>query len=262
MAMGSVHSFSFAEWLRRYALLLCFLALQVTFWANTRHIQPDMGIVPEVPGKETLQALTFGDDQFYFRIMAFTLQNAGDTFGRFTALRFYDFNKLYHWFTLLDTLDARSNMMPSMATYYFAQTQNTPDVRYIVDYLYAHGTRDVEHKWWWLLQSIYLATHKLHDLDLALKVAKPLQNAHVPVWAREMTAVVHEKRGEMEDALAIMETIKANVENIPDSELNYMTYFVKERLGKLEKAKQFKPDSPFLTQPSGLKPTPRGPEKK
>ena len=235
----AAQTLTFKKWVRDYALLLVFVAAQITFWTRTHAIQPDFSIVPEVPGKETLQALTFGDNEFYFRIMAFQLQNSGDTFGRFTALRYYDFNKLYHWFMLLDELDAKSNMIPSMATYYFAQTQNTPDVRYIVDYLYAHSTKDVAHKWWWLMQSIYLASHKLEDMDLALKVAQPLQNDAVPVWAREMTAVVHEKRGEMEDALKIMETIRDNVDNIPQQDLNYMTYFVKERLGKLEKSKQF-----------------------
>jgi len=245
----AAQALTFNKWMRDYALLLVFVVAQVGFWVRTHTIEPDFSIVPEVPGKETLQALTFGDNEFYFRVMAFQLQNAGDTFGRFTALRYYDFNKLYHWFTLLDALDSKSNMIPSMATYYFAQTQNTPDVRYIVDYLYAHATKDVAHKWWWLLQSIYLASHKLDDMDLALKVAKPLQNEAVPVWAREMTAVVHEKRGEMDDALKIMETIRENVDNIPQQDLNYMTYFVKERLGKLEKAKEFGQWPPQVTAP-------------
>lgn len=226
-------------WLRRYILLIAVLIAQVGFWYKTRDITPDMGIVPEVPSKDTLKALTFGDDEFYFRVMAFNLQNAGDTFGRFTALRYYDFHKLYLWFSLLDGLNKRSNMLPSMATYYFAQTQNTQDVRYIVDYLYEHSIGDVEHKWWWLMQSIYLAMHKLEDSDLALKVAKPLQDNAVPVYARQMTAVVHEKRGEMEDALHIMEMIKNNVDDIPEADLNFMTYFVKERLGKLEESKEF-----------------------
>jgi len=237
--MAALKKECITKWLRDYTLLLVFVGMQMGYWYKTSDITPDMGVVPEVPGRETLHALTFGDGQFYFRTMAFTLQNAGDTFGRFTALRYYDFNKLYHWFSLLDELDSKSNMIPSMATYYFAQTQNTPDVRYIVDYLYEHATKDVAHKWWWLMQSIYLSMHKLNDSDLALKVAKPLQDPSVPVWAREMTAVVHEKRGEMDDALHIMEAIKQNAENIPDADLNYMTYFVKERLGKLEESKKF-----------------------
>lgn len=227
------------RWLREYTLLMVVAGLQLGFWAKTHEIEPDMGIVPEVPSKKTLQALTFGDNEFYFRVMAFTLQNAGDTFGRFTALRYYDFSKLYQWFTLLDTLDNKSNMMPSMATYYFSQTQNTPDVRYIVDYLYEHSVRDVGQKWWWLMQSIYLSLHKLKDNDLALKVAQPLQHPEVPAWARQMTAVVYEKRGEMDDALRIMEAIKANAKDIREADLNYMTYFVKERLGKLEESKKF-----------------------
>lgn len=241
------------RWLHSYAFLLVMLAMQVGYWFKTHDMQPDMGIVPDVPGRTALHALTFGDDEFYFRGMAFTLQNAGDTFGRFTSLRYYDFNKLYHWFTLLDELNAKSNMLPALGSYYFAQTQNTADVRYVVDYLYEHSTRDVEHKWWWLLQSIYLSMHKLNDMNLALKVSKPLQNEKVPAWAQQMTAVVHEKRGEMDDALKIMESIKDNAKEISDADLKYMTYFVNERLGKLDKTKDPNFGSPFKkpgTQPA------------
>jgi hypothetical protein len=171
-------------------------------------------------------------------------------------LKYYDFNKLYLWFTLLDELDAKSNMIPSMASYYFAQTQNTKDSRYIVDYLYEHSVKDVKHKWWWLLQAIYLSMHKLDDMDLALKVSKPLVDKDVPIWAQQMAAVVREKRGEMEDAMTIMESIKDNAENgnIPEKDLRYMVYFVKERLGKLEKSKEFQaiqpsPDTPETASP-------------
>lgn len=217
------------------ALMLC---CQLIYWYKTSDITPEMGIVPNVPGKNAIEATTFGDNQFYFRILAFNLQNAGDTFGRSTALRYYDFNKLYHWFNLLDKLDAKSNMIPAMACYYFSQTQNKPDVRYVVDYLYNHSMRDISKKWWWLMQSIYLSMHKLEDKDLALKVSSPLVNKDVPAWAQQMAAVVREKRGEMEDALRIMETIRDNAKDIKDADLKYMTYFVKERLKKLEEAEK------------------------
>lgn len=223
--------------IRRYALLAVCVALQLGFWTYARGIKPQMDIVPDVPGKEAVQALTFGDQQFFFRVLAFNIQNAGDTYGRFTSLRYYDFSKLYLWFNLLDTLDSRSNMIPSMACYYFAQTQNTEDVRYMVDYLYTHASRDVPHKWWWLLQSIYLASYRLSDMDLALKVSKPLVNPDVPAFAQQMAAVVREKRGEMEDALRIMETIKDNAKQITDADLKYMRYFIEERLKRLDALK-------------------------
>ena len=246
----------FFDW---YGPLLAMLACNVLFWYFTHTMRPDLYVVPPVPGKEELAVLKMGDDQFYFRALALQMQNAGDTYGRFTALRKYDMKKMNHWFTLLDTLDSKSDMMPSMAAYYFSQTQNTKDVRPLVEYLYEHSVRDVEHKWWWLLQSIYLAQYKLEDMDLAMKVATPLVNKKVPIFAQQMAAVVHEKRGEMEDALGIMETIKNNADAIPERDLKYMVYFVKERLKRLDKLKDFNhlksvPDAPRGTGPSDNRP--------
>ena len=220
---------------RKYSWLLLFAALQGAFWWNTRDNLPDPGIVPDVPGKEAVKALSFGDEEFYFRMLALNLQNAGDTFGRFTALNKYDFKKLYAWFTLLDTLNRESSYMPFLASYYFSQTQKVEDTRYMVNYLYEHSADRPEKKYWWLAQAAYIASHKLKDDDLALKVAKPLEQAKdAPLWVRQLPAFVHERRGEMDDALHIMQNIAKNSRDIPPGELNFMNYFVKERLKKLE----------------------------
>ena len=209
---------------------------QLAFWNYSRHIEPELGIVPDVPGKAAVKALSFGDEQAFFRVLGIGIQNSGDTFGRFTALYKYDMKKLKDWFMLLDTLDNTSNYMPTLATYYFAQTQYKPDVRYIVDYLRSHAEGRIDTKWWWQAQAVYLANHKLKNLDLALELAKPLERARdIPIWAQQLPAFVHEKRGEMESALAIMEEIKNNAKDIPQHELNFMQYFVKERIKHLEK---------------------------
>lgn len=224
---------------RKYSFLLLFLWLQIGFWVATREELPDMGIVPDVPGRVAVKALSFGDEEFYFRLLALDIQNAGDTFGRFTELYKYDFRKLAAWFSLLDTLDNDSDYMPFIASYYYSQTQYVPDVRYIVDYLYEHSYARPAKKYWWLAQAVYLAQHKLNDNDLAMKMAEPLEKAdNAPFWVRQLPAFVHEKRGEMDDALRIIEDIQANSKNIPDGELKFMTYFVKERLKKLEKMQQ------------------------
>lgn len=219
----------------RYALLIFFALLQAGFWNMARGKLPDLGIVPDVPGKVAVKALSFGDEQFYFRILALDLQNAGDTFGRFTELYKYDFRKLYAWFTLLDTLDNQSDYVPFLASYYFSQTQNVPDVRYVVDYLYEHSADRPDKKYWWLAQAAYLADHKLKDKDLALKMAAPLEHADsAPFWIRQLPAFVHERRGEMDDAYRIIKHIEDNTQNIPPAELRFMTYFVKERLHHME----------------------------
>jgi len=221
------------------AVFILLLGLQGGFWYRTHTILPDMGVVPDVPGESTLKALSFGDDQALFRLLALNLQNAGDTFGRFTALYKYDFSKLYHWFTLLDTLDKESNFLPSMATYYFSQSQNKNDVTYIIDYLDQYSKGREKDKWWWTVQGTYLASHKMNDLDRALELAERLDNVRgIPLWAQQMPAFIHEKRGEFDDASVIIQNILKDEKTFSQGELNFMRYFAKERLHKLDEVKK------------------------
>ena len=219
--------------IRQYVLVLLLLAAQIGFWTHAHTIKPQLGIVPEPVSKATLQAVSFGDTQFIFRLMGLTIQNAGDSFGRFTALKLYDYKKLHQWFLLLDSLDRDSDFVAPMASYYYSQTQKYEDVRYVVDYLYQHASDRVETKWWWLVQAIYLADHKVKDKNLALQVAKPLIGArNIPVWAQQMPAFVYEKRGEGQQAAAIMQGIIQGAESgtIPENDMRFMKYFLDERL--------------------------------
>jgi tetratricopeptide (TPR) repeat protein len=221
------------------AVFILFLALQGGFWYHTRAIMPEMGIVPDVPGSRTVRALSFGDEEAFFRLLALNIQNSGDTFGRFTALYKYDFNKLYHWFHLLTELDNQSNYLPAMATYYFSQTQNPADVHYIVDYLDEYTEGRVKEKWWWVVQGVYLATHKMNDSKRALDLAQRLVGQpDIPIWAQQMPAFIHEERGEFGDALLIIQDILKHPENYSQGELNFMRYFIDERLGKLDAMKK------------------------
>jgi len=224
------------KFIRLYGFLLLFAVLQLGFWWQTKDVLPEMGIVPDVPGRVAVKALSFGDEEFYFRMLGLDIQNAGDTFGRFTELYKYDFAKLYAWFTLLDSLDNKSDYMPFLASYYFSQTQHVKDNIHVVNYLYEHSASRPEKKYWWLAQAVYIAQHKLKDNDLALKMAEPLEKAeNAPFWVRQLPAFVHEKRGEMEDAARIIQNIQTNSKNIPDGELRFMKYFVDERIKHLDK---------------------------
>ena len=223
--------------------LYVFLILQVSLWNVARDYKPNLAIVPDVPSKLGVKALSLGDEAFYFRTLAFQLQNAGDSFGRFTALKKYNYNKLYNWFELLDSLDDRSHFVPSLAAYYYSQTQNTPDVRYVIDYLVHHASRDLYNKWWWMSQAVYLANHKLKDKELALKLSYKLASTprdDIPLWVKQMPAFIHEQMGEEQQAMGIISDILENVDNIDQGELNFMTYFVKDRLN------QFIEDHPEL----------------
>lgn len=220
-------------------LLIIFLGLQIFFWSFAQDEKPNLGIMPVLPSQAEIEALSFGDKQLYFRAMAMNLQMAGDTFGRTTPLKDYDYPELLEWFRMMDTLDWRSNFIPSIAAYYFSRTQNTPDVKYMVEYLLEHGLRDPEEKWWWLSQGIYLANHVIKDKESAFKMAQALKTVEkdIPMWARQMEVFLREDLGETGAAEEVMcEIIAGNVDwdAIPEQELNFMTHFFEERLKTVE----------------------------
>lgn len=215
--------------------LLAFFLLQVAYWHHTWRILPKMEVVSLPPGPDTLQVLSFGDPQFLFRYLTYTLSTMGDSFGRSTPLSQYNMQRVYLWASSMDSLDYESNVVPTLAAYYFAKTQKKEKARYMVDYLYEHGVRNPEKKWWWLTQATYIARHVLKDEELALKVSLPLTKTEgIPLWARQLPAFIHESRGEFDDALNIMETILNHAEEIPPNELRFMRYFIEDRIHKLD----------------------------
>lgn len=218
---------------------LLFVGLQAAFWTQSRQIRPDMEVVPAVPGARTVHALSFGDEEALFRLYGLELQNAGDTFGRFTALYKYDFKRLSAWFHLLDTLNRQSNYLPALGSYYYSQTQNPDDVHYIVDYLDQYTQGREKEKWWWVTQAAYLAQHKMGSLERALELAQRLVGIRgIPIWAQQMAAFIHEQRGEFDDALTIIDSVLKHPDDFSDGELNFMRYFVDERIGRLDAVKK------------------------
>lgn len=221
-------------YVKTYPLLLILaLILQITFWAYTKSIKPDLAIVPELPSEAEVKALSLGDRQFYYRYLGYVIQNAGDTYGRSTPLKDYNYEKLSKWFYLLDEMDKKADYVPALAAYYYSSTQNKEDTRYIVNYLAYHSEHDLEKNWWWLVQAVFIARHRLDDKPLALKIAYKLSKLNnVPFWAKQMPAFIHLELGEKKEAIAIIQSILNSYQNIPERELNFMYYFVNERVKK------------------------------
>lgn len=221
------------------ALALILLAAQIAFHGYSQRHLPDLGIVPPVPSAQEMAVSALGDPQYLFRIYALNLQQAGDTFGRVTALYKYDYPKLEQWFLSMDTLDARSHFFPALATYYFSQSQNKDDVEYVVRYLDAHTKRDVADNWWWIIQAAYLSKHKLGDLPRAVELAERLEGVRsIPIWAQQYPAFLYEQSGEFDDALRIIQNIIDTSETLSPEDLSFMAYFAKDRLKKLEAAEE------------------------
>lgn len=240
-------------------LLIIFLLIQIFIWSQLHKITPQLNILEKSPSKNEIELIGLGDKEFAFRFLALDLQNAGDSFGRFTALKDYDYEVLMQWMKALDDLNNQSNFLPAIASYYYSNTQRPSDNKYIIEYLELTYDKSPKERWWWIAQAVYIAKHKMQDSKLALRLAYKLSNTpyeKLPRWAQQMPAYILEQAGEYEEALAIIKDLAEKYDNYSQGELNFMNHFIKNRLGFLEEQIEKEPkyqdldpfSSPYLNE--------------
>ncbi len=224
------------------AALAAVLVLNVAFWFSIRDIRSHWNNVPPVPDEKYASAYGLGDKSFAYRLNGIMIQNLGDTGGRVTSLKDYDYGKLAKWFFLQDHLDKKSNFIPYLAGYYFSGVQEPEKFRPVLDYLEQVGNRDYGQKWRWLAQAVFIARYKLNDLDKALSLANvmaKINNDNMPSWARQMPAFIMSAKGEKDAAYALMlEILKTSADKMHPNEVNAMRAYICEQILEMEEAKQ------------------------
>jgi hypothetical protein len=195
-----------------------------------------------------MKAFMFGDEEYYFRRKIFKVQNMGDTFGRFTTLNKYDYEKLYAWINMLDDLNSKSNFLPYLSAYYFSQTQNVKDVIYVVNYLVRHAEKNVNKKWWWLYQASFLSNYRLKDRGLTLQIVDKLNSLPggiLPLWIRQNLIGYLSTNGQDCESLRMLLAMEREYGDIQsekdpkirekkEAELSYMHFFMKNVIQKLK----------------------------
>lgn len=226
-----------------WSFLFCFLA-QIFFWKQTEKFRIVQDIVPEAPTKRIVSAISFGDNEFLFRALALRLQNSGDVFAGFVSLKNYDYARVYQWMKILDNLDDKSDLVPNMATYYYASINYPPKVKYMVDYLEERGLNNPEQNWRYLGNASLISRLKLNDLPRAQKISKPislLKNKEVPLIYRQIYAINSELLGQSCIAYGEMKRIYDSVEkgeyNANSQERAFLKYYLEYRAYKMDNGK-------------------------
>jgi hypothetical protein len=192
---------------------LSLVALAHAFFAlHYRDLRPDLTILTQPPSPRATEAMAFGDSQFLYRVWALNLQNAGDTGGRATPMRDYNYDYVLGWLDTLRALDPRAEFHTFIATHYFSQTPEKGDVRKIVDFIVSEAENSPQTKWPWLLEAAVIAQGKLSDLPLAVSIAKKLTSydfADMPNWVLMFPAALLEQLNRPGDARAEIEGVVA-----------------------------------------------------
>ena len=191
-------------------LLLIALAHAVLAW-NGRDLRPDLSVVTRPPSVMEREALAFGDHQLLYRMWALDLQNAGDTGGRATPMRDYNYDYVVGWLWTLQRLDSRAQYTMFLAISYFALTPIQADVRRILDFVVQAVAQSPEHLWYWLAQAVPLAETRLLDMPYALELSQRLAAydlPDMPGWILMYPAIFLEKAGRYAEAASVIENVK------------------------------------------------------
>ncbi len=173
-----------------------------------RLLRPEFPIIDPAPGPLARKALAFGDDQFLYRAWLLDLQNAGDTGGRSTPMRDYNYAYLLSWLEALRDLDPLAQGHLYLATKYFSQTPNAGDVRRLIAFVVEDVAQDPRERWRWMLDAAAMAEVHLHDTALALEISQRLIAFGIPglpLTMRLLPALLLEKSGRRAEARAEVE---------------------------------------------------------
>jgi hypothetical protein len=211
-----------------YGLCLLFFAMNCALWQHARPMRPYWANTPPAPSAEGAAIGALGDRQFAFRASGLMLQNFGDTAGHVTPLKDYNFKMLGQWFMVEDALDPHSYFMPYIASFYYGASQDGSEIRPVIDYLAAVGRRDdpqsAAYNWRWMAQAVWLARFRLHDNELALKLANELAAEYkpgMPAWIKQMPVFVLRAKGDKDAAYALMVSIlKDSARHMQPQEVN------------------------------------------
>ncbi len=214
--------------------LIFTLVVNFLFWLWVRDMRVSWNNVPPAPDVKYAPLYGLGDSSLAYRLNALTIQNLGDTGGRTTSLKDYNYERLTKWFYLQDALDPISDFIPYLASYYFGGVQEPEKLRPVLDYLSDIGNRSYGEKWRWLAQGVFLARYKLKDLDRALEMAEILaatENENAPEWVRQMPAFIMSAKGEKNAAYALMlEILKTRGDKLHPNEVNAMKDYICKRI--------------------------------
>jgi hypothetical protein len=193
-----------------YFLFAVLLMTNIILWHSVRHTKAQWLNVPPTPSLASAQAFGLGDTQFAYRVFGVMIQNFGDTGGRVTPIKDYDFEALGRWFTLQHALDPKSDHMPFLAAFVFGGSQDPQKLGPVIDYLEKAAGDGAGQKWRWLAHAINLSRFKMNDMPTALRLAEKMaafENPDMPLWTRQMRGFIMNDRGDKQAALDVMLSI-------------------------------------------------------
>jgi hypothetical protein len=192
--------------------------------------------LPAPPPEQRMMLLAFGDPVLLAKLSMLWLQAFDNQPGVSLPFRELDYTRVAAWLDRILALDPRGQYPLLAATRLYGEVRDPPRQRLMLEFAYRHFLEDPNRRWQWVAHCVFIAKHRLEDLDLALKYARALTEhatgPEVPSWAKQMQIFVLEDMGEIESAKVLLGGLLEEGAITDPNELR----FLERRLQEIEEA--------------------------
>ncbi|MFQ5659991.1 MAG: hypothetical protein ACE5GZ_06160 [Gammaproteobacteria bacterium] len=212
-------------------ILICAFSVQLAWHAWRPSAVAKVSKLPDPPPAILLRALDLGEPVTLSRILMLWLQSFDYQPGISIPFKNLDYNRLIGWLQLVLDMDNKTQYPLLSASRLYSEVPDEVRQRQILEFVYLKFLENPNARWPWLVHAVYVAKHKLKDLDLAYKYAKALRvyanGDNVPSWARQMELFILDDQGDSEGARILLGGLLESGVIKDRNELR----FLQERLG-------------------------------
>jgi hypothetical protein len=190
--------------------------------------------LPTPPSASILKVAALGQPDVLARVLMLWLQAFDYQPGVSIAFRDLDYVRLEVWLERILQLDPQFEYPLLAAARLYGEVADEVKQRRMLKFTARQFRRDPQARWQWMAHAVYIAKHRLEDLDLALDLARELHalpaTDAIPSWVRQMHIFVLEDMGELESAKVLLGGLLESGE-ITD---RHEQWFLSQRLHELE----------------------------
>ena len=218
------------------AVLIASLVIQVC-WSHARpQAAATAEALPDAPDARLLGLYGLGEPDALAKILMLWLQAFDNQPGVSIPFARLDYAGVINWLDALITLDSRFQYPLLSASRVYTETPDNARKRQMLEFVHRRFLEDPGRRWPWMAHGVYVAEHRIGDLQLALKYARSLRlnvsSGAAPPWVTQMEIFVLEDLGEYESARILIGGLLASGQLAGN---NNEMQFLKNKLALLER---------------------------
>lgn len=206
--------------------LLLLLGLHVAIALQRELPRPDIRSLPEVPALAYLRLMGLGNEPFLSRMVILWLQAHDYQQGVSVPYKELDYRRVMGWLDASLDLDPDNSYPLLLASRVYASVNDPDRQRQMLEFVAQKFVERPAERWQWLAHAVYVAKHRLHDQELALRYARLLSDnttpQQAPDWARQMHIFILADMGEVEAAKVLLGALVESGELSDPNERAYL----------------------------------------